>query len=77
MNIDIILQFISTLIPTIGLFFILKERTDRNYSFLHSRIRKLEKEISCLRAIIRINIPRFSDQFNKSMEEYEEKLNDK
>lgn len=71
MNTDIILQFISKLIPTISLYFILKSRVDSNYSLLDWRIRKLEKEICCLRTLVKINLPRFSDQTNKAMEENE------
>ena len=77
MNTNIIVQFISTLLPTIGLYFILKIRMDSNYSFLHSRIRRLQKEISCLNTLVRINLPKFSDQINKAHEEFEEKLNEK
>lgn len=81
MNTDIILQFISILLPVINLYFILKSRMDSNYSFLNWRIRKLEKELSCLRTIVRINLPRvsheFSDEINKSYEEFEKELNEK
>lgn len=77
MNTDIILQFISILLPVINLYFILKGRIDSNYFFLNLRIRKLEKELSCLRTIVRINLPKFSDEINKSYEEFEKELNEK
>lgn len=77
MNTNITLEYISILIPTISLYFILKARIDRNYSFLNWRIRKLEKEMSCLRTLVRINLPRFSDEINKSYEEFEKELNEK
>ena len=77
MNTNIILQFISILLPTISLYFILKIRMDSNYFFLNWRIRKLEKEIYCLRSLVKNNIPTFSDQINKTIKGFQEKVNDK
>lgn len=45
--------------------------------FLESRVKTLEKELSCLRILLRMNLPTFSDQLNKIYEEFEKKLNEK
>lgn len=42
---------------------------------LESRVKTLEKELSCLRVLVRMNLPRFSDQLSKIYEEFEKKLN--
>lgn len=77
MNANIILEYISILLPTITLYFIFKGRMDSNHFFLNWRIRKLEKEICCMKTILKLNLTTFSDEFNKKYEEFKKKLHEK
>lgn len=45
--------------------------------WLEVRLKDLEKEVSFLRSLLKMNIPTFSDQINKTMKEFEKKINDK
>lgn len=45
--------------------------------WLEVRLKDLEKEVSCLRSLVKMNMHTFSDQINKTMKDFEKKINDK
>jgi hypothetical protein len=44
---------------------------------LEVRLKDLEKEVSCLRSLVKMSMPTFSDQINKTMKEFERLINEK
>lgn len=45
--------------------------------WLEIRLKNLETEVSCLRSLVKMNMPTFSDQINNTMKEFEKKINEK
>lgn len=52
-------------------------KNESSTCWLEVRLKDLEKEVSCLRSLVKMNMPTFSDQINKTMKEFEKKINDK